>query len=90
MNGDVALNGTVPNYPQYLEAEAADVTGLVEDALDRYALLADDSDIGVEASDGTIVLTGHVRNWAEHDAVIDAAWTGFGVKDVRDELLVSR
>jgi osmotically-inducible protein OsmY len=23
MNGDVALNGTVPNYPQYLEAAAA-------------------------------------------------------------------
>ena len=23
MNGDVALNGTVPSYPQYLEAAAA-------------------------------------------------------------------
>jgi len=23
INGDVALNGTVPNYPQYLEAAAA-------------------------------------------------------------------
>ena len=23
LNGDVALNGTVPNYPQYLEAAAA-------------------------------------------------------------------
>jgi len=37
----------------------------MEDARDRYALLADDSDVAVDASDGTIVLTGHVRNLAE-------------------------
>jgi hypothetical protein len=25
-----------------------------------------------------VTLTGHVRTWAEHDAVIDAAWMGMG------------
>ena len=25
-----------------------------------------------------MTLTGHVRTWAEHDAVIDAAWMGMG------------
>jgi osmotically-inducible protein OsmY len=70
------------------EMEAADVTILVQDALDRYALLPDDSDILVDATNGTIKLSGHVRNMAEHDSVIDAAWMGMGVTDVRDELVV--
>jgi osmotically-inducible protein OsmY len=73
----------------FSEVEAADVTMLVQDALDRYALLPDSSDVLVDASDGTITLTGHVRNWAEHDAVIDAAWMGTGVKNVRDDLVVT-
>jgi BON domain len=30
MNGDVALNGTVPSYPQYLEAAAAGGSGSPE------------------------------------------------------------
>jgi len=34
-------------------------------------------------------LTGHVRTWAEHDAVIDAAWMAAGVYDVIDNLLVT-
>jgi osmotically-inducible protein OsmY len=71
------------------DAEAADVAGLVQGALDRYALVVDDSDVEVDASDGTIILTGHVRTWAEHDAVLDAAWMGIGVTGVRDDLVVT-
>ena len=71
------------------DIEAADVTLLVEDALDRYALIPDDSDVLVEASDSTVRLTGHVRTWAEHDIVIDAAWRGIGVRNVQDELAVT-
>jgi len=46
---------------------------------------------GVEATalDGTITLTGRVRTWAEHDAVLDAAWMANGVIDVRDELQIT-
>jgi osmotically-inducible protein OsmY len=73
----------------YSDVEAADVTALVEDALDRYALLSDESDVVVEASDGTITLHGYVRNWAEHDAVIDAVWMGYGVRHVRDDLIIT-
>lgn len=73
----------------FSEEEAADVTMLVQDALDRYALIPDGSDVEVEASDGTVTLTGHVRNWAEHGTVIDAAWRGIGVKNVRDDLVVT-
>jgi osmotically-inducible protein OsmY len=69
--------------------EAADVTTLVQGALDRYALIPDDSDVTVDASDGTITLAGHVRTWAEHDAVISAAWMGIGVSAVLDDLEVT-
>jgi len=52
-------------------------------------LIADDSDVTVDASDGTITLAGHVRTWAEHDAVIGAASMGIGVSGVRDDLVVT-
>jgi osmotically-inducible protein OsmY len=73
----------------FSDAEAADVTDLVQDALDRYALIDDDSDVNVDARDGTITLTGHVSTWAEHDAVVGAAWMGLGVSSVNDDLLIT-
>jgi osmotically-inducible protein OsmY len=73
----------------FSDVEAADVTTLVQGALDRYALIADDSDVAVGASDGTITLSGHVRSWAEHDAAVDAAWMGIGVTAVRDDLVIT-
>jgi osmotically-inducible protein OsmY len=126
INGEVALNGTVPSYPQYVEAAAAaqrvagvknvhnhlevaltgvrnikndiqirndtdpvDVTLNVQDALDRYALIPDDSDVVVDTNGNTVTLNGHVRTWAEHDAVVDAAWMAVGVYDVRDDLYIT-
>jgi osmotically-inducible protein OsmY len=136
LGGDVALNGTVPSYPQYLEAAAAarriagvtgvhnhlevvlppvddrddaaltttandapdlissdadpvDVTIAVQGALDRNALIPDDSDVVAETDENSVTLTGHVRTWAEHDAVLDAAWMTPGVCDVDDELVVT-
>jgi osmotically-inducible protein OsmY len=73
----------------FSDAEAADVTMLVQGALDRYALFSDDSDVSVDASDGTITLTGHVRTWAEHDAAVGAAWMGIGVTGVNDDLVIT-
>jgi osmotically-inducible protein OsmY len=125
--GDVTLTGTVPSYPQYLEAAAAarrvaGVTGVhnhlevvlpagirnvsndieisyaldpvevdlhVQQALDRAALVPDDSDVTADTRDGVITLTGHVRTWAEHDAVTGAALMARGVIDIRDELQVT-
>ena len=68
------------------DADPADVAAGVQDALDRNALVADDSDVGVYTSGNAVTLTGHVRTWAEHDAVVGAAWMASGVSDVRDEL----
>ena len=71
------------------DADPADVTLDVQDALDRYALIPDDSDVAVDTSGNTVTLTGHVRTWAEHDAVIDAAWRATGLYDVADNLDVT-
>ena len=71
------------------DADPIDVTFNVQDALDRYALIPDDSDVVVDTSGNTVTLTGHVRTWAEHDAVLDAAWMATGVYDVRDGLDVT-
>ena len=87
--GVTGVRGIVDDIEIFSDVEAANVADLVEDALFRYGLLADDSDIQVGASDGAVTLTGHIRTWAEHDAVIDAAWRGIGVKDVRDDLVVT-
>ena len=66
-----------------------DVDLHVQEALDRSALVPDDSDVQVVTKESTITLTGHVRTWAEHDAVIDAAWMARGVIDVRDDLQIT-
>jgi osmotically-inducible protein OsmY len=42
-----------------------------------------------DTKDGVITLTGHVRTWAEHDAVVGAAWMARGLIDVRDELQIT-
>ena len=74
--GLTGVRGIADDIEIFSDIEAADVTDLVQGALDRYGLLPVDTDIQVAASDGTITVTGHIETWAEHDAVIDAAWRG--------------
>jgi osmotically-inducible protein OsmY len=69
--------------------DPVDVDLHVQQALDRSALVPDDSDVTADTKDGIITLTGHVRTWAEHDAVVGAALMARGVIDVRDELQVT-
>jgi osmotically-inducible protein OsmY len=68
------------------DADPVDVTLFVQDALDRNAVVADDSDVAVDTSGNTVTLRGHVRTWAERDAVVGAAWMAGGVMQVRDDL----
>ena len=82
------VRGITDDIEVFTDVEAAQVTDLVQDALDRYELMATDTDVRVDASDGTITLTGHVHTWAEHDTVIAAAWRGVGVMNVRDYVVV--
>jgi osmotically-inducible protein OsmY len=68
------------------DADPVDVTWLVQGALDRNALVDDDSDVSVDTSGNTVTLRGHVRTWAERDAMVSAAWMAGGVMKVRDDL----
>ena len=71
------------------DADPANATRLVQEALDRSALIPDDSDVSVSTYGGTVRLRGHVRTWAEHDAVISAVWMAGGVAEVDDYLDVT-
>jgi osmotically-inducible protein OsmY len=71
------------------DADRVDVDLHVQEALERYSLVPDDSNVKADLEDGIITLTGHVRTWAEHDAVVDAARMANGVIDVRDELHIT-
>jgi osmotically-inducible protein OsmY len=70
-------------------ADPVDVTAAVQDALDRYALISDDSDVAVITDGNTVTVAGHVHTWAERDAVVDAAWMTPTVYYVYDELVVT-
>ncbi len=69
--------------------DPVDVDLHVQQALDRSALVPDGSDVRAETKDGVITLTGHVRTWAEHNAVLVAALMARGVIDVRDNLQIT-
>ena len=69
--------------------DPVDVDVNVHQALERSALVPDGSDVTSDTKDGVITLTGHVRTWAEHDAVVGAAWMALGAIDIRDQLEVT-
>jgi osmotically-inducible protein OsmY len=85
-NGNITLTGTVSYGGERAAAEltVAGLTGVrnvkddiqitndvdligvtvnVQDALDRYALIPDDSDVVVDTDGNTVTLSGHVRTW---------------------------
>ncbi|HEY0182988.1 MAG TPA: BON domain-containing protein [Rhodopila sp.] len=59
----------------------------IEDALRRSANI-EAAHIGVDAGDGRITLTGHVRSWFERGVARNAAWSAPGVTEVRDQLAI--
>jgi osmotically-inducible protein OsmY len=87
--GLIGVRGVKDEIEITYHTDPVDVTGLVRDALDRNALVEDDSDVHVDASGNTVTLGGHVRTWAEHDAVVGATWMAPGVLLIRDDLDVT-
>jgi osmotically-inducible protein OsmY len=83
----------VRNIKDYIDiipdVDPTHVLVLVQGVLDRYAVVDDDSNVAVATTGTTVTLSGNVRTWAEHDAVVDAAWMAAGIDDVRDELSVT-
>src|SRR6266540_1917131 len=66
---------------------AGDVKDSIKKAMKRDAKL-DAENIDVETVNGTAVLTGTVRSWAEHDSAVQAAWAAPGVTNVDDRLAI--
>jgi osmotically-inducible protein OsmY len=70
-------------------ADPRDVDQLVQGALDRYSVFGDDIQVTVDTAGNTVMLSGRVRTWAEHDAAVRAAWMAGGVFQVRDTVVVT-
>jgi osmotically-inducible protein OsmY len=89
VSGLVGLRNVRDDIEIAYAADPVDLDLHVQEALDRSALVPDDSDVEVDTSGNVVKLTGHVRTWAEHDAVVNAAWMAVGVYDVSDDLYVT-
>ena len=66
---------------------AGEVKDKIEAALRRNAEI-DAKHISVEAHEGTVVLRGDVRSWAEHEDAVHAAWSAPGVINVEDHIAI--
>ena len=66
-------------------AKEVDVTGAIEQALQRNATIDADG-VSVETSGGKVTLTGFVSSWAARDAAIEAAWSVPNVTQVEDHI----
>ena len=89
VTGVVGVRNVINDIEISYVIDPVDVDLHVQEALERSALVPDDSDVTANTKDGIITLTGHVRTWAEHDAVVSAALMAQGVIDVRDELQIT-
>ena len=89
VSGLVGLRNVRDDIEIAYDADPVDIDLHVQQALERSALVSDDSDVEVDTSGNVVKLTGHVRTWAEHDAVVGAAWMADGVLEVRDDLSIT-
>jgi osmotically-inducible protein OsmY len=71
------------------DTDPAEITQQVQGSLARHALIPDDSDVAADTFGSAVRLTGQVRTWAEHDAVVSVTWMATGVTAVIDELEVT-
>src|SRR5262245_59025004 len=76
---EIALIGRTP--------DAAEVKHGITSAYKRHAKI-DADNLTVETRNGTVMVGGTVRSWAEHDDAIAAAWAAPGVRDVDDRIVV--
>jgi osmotically-inducible protein OsmY len=89
VGGLIGLRNVRNDIDIVYNVDPVDVDLHVREALDRSALIPDDSDVQVDVKGSSITLTGHVRTWAEHDAAVGAAWMANGVIEVRDDLTIT-
>jgi osmotically-inducible protein OsmY len=67
--------------------QASEVQAKIEAAFKRSAEI-DARRVSVAATDGTVILSGHVRSWMERQEAERAAWAAPGVSQVDDRIMV--
>ena len=85
LEGVVSVVNLVALKPQ---VSATEVKEKIEAALDRQAK-SDSKGIKIEASGGTVTLTGHASSWRSTQDAAGAAWATPGVTEVVDRMTVS-
>ena len=81
------VKGVVNGITLKSRVKATDVRTQIEEAFRRSAEI-DARRINVNATDGTVVLSGNVHSWAERRQAERAAWAAPGVVQVDDRLTV--
>lgn len=81
------VKGVVNKITVTSPVRTTDVREKIEAAFKRSAEI-DARRINVTASDAKVVLSGHVRSWAERQEAERAAWAAPGVTQVEDRLVV--
>jgi osmotically-inducible protein OsmY len=83
----MGVKGVTNNITLKPHVQAGDVQSKIEAAFKRSAEI-DARRVNVTASDGTIILSGNVRSWAERQEAERAAWAAPGVTRVEDRIAV--
>jgi osmotically-inducible protein OsmY len=81
------VKGVTNNIIVKPHVQAGDVQAKIEAAFKRSAEI-DARRVSVMATGGTVVLSGHVRSWAERQEAERAAWAAPGVSQVHDRITV--
>lgn len=81
------VKGVTNNITVQPRVKPGDVRDKIEAAFKRSAEI-DARRVNVTATDGKVILSGHVRSWAERQEAEHAAWAAPGVTQVDDRLTV--
>ena len=81
------MSNTIVLQAPVTPIRTSDVIAKIEAAFRRSAQV-DARRINVNARDGTVILSGNVRSWAERREAERAAWAAPGVTQVDDRLAV--
>jgi osmotically-inducible protein OsmY len=85
LSGVRGITNTITVKPS---TKAGDVRNRIEEAFKRHAEL-EARHVMVEATDGTVILSGWVENWREKELALNAAWNAPGVTSVEEKITLA-